>query len=259
MPTILQSEDAGLVTLTLDRPGVLNAMDDAMAAELLAALDRAAADPAVRALLLTGAGRAFCAGQDLGEVDRMRQGGGFAEHLAATWNPLIERIWTLEKPVMAAVNGPAIGAGGALALACDLVVASEQALFVAAFSKLGVIPDAGLTWFLPRLVGMAKAMEIVYLGDPIDAARALHLGLVNEVVPAPTLMKRATDLALRLAAGPTQAYGAAKRVMHAAVMLPLRDTMHLEASTQDLVGETADNREGLAAFFEKRSPRFRGT
>ncbi|HEY4410448.1 MAG TPA: enoyl-CoA hydratase/isomerase family protein, partial [Acidimicrobiia bacterium] len=186
MSTILQSQDAGLVTLTLDRPGVLNAMDDAMAAELLAAFDRAAADPTVRAVLLTGAGRAFTAGQDLGDVAQMREAGGFAEHLAATWNPLIQRVWTLEKPVVAAVNGPAIGAGCALALACDLVLASEQALFVAAFSKLGFIPDAGLTWFLPRLVGMAKAMEIVYLGDPIDAARALTIGLVNEVVPHQT-------------------------------------------------------------------------
>jgi 2-(1,2-epoxy-1,2-dihydrophenyl)acetyl-CoA isomerase len=256
--TILQVENAGLVSLTLNRPGVLNAMNDTMAAELLDALDRAADDPTVRAVLLTGAGRAFLAGQDLNSVDDMRAAGSFSEHLAATWNPLIRRLWTLEKPVVAAVNGAAVGAGCAVALACDLVLASERAVFVAAFSKLGFIPDAGLTWLLPRLVGMPRALEIIYLGESVHADRALQLGLVKDVVPPETLLKRATGLALRLADGPTLAYGAAKRAMHDALELSLDDAMDREGSLQDLVGETADNREGVAAFFEKRIPLFRG-
>jgi len=256
--TILQAENAGLVTLTLNRPGVLNALDDTMAAELLDALDRAAGDPAVRAVLLTGAGRGFLAGQDLNSVSGMRAAGSFSSHLTATWNPLIRRLWSLEKPIVAAVNGPAIGAGCAVALACDLVLASAGAVFVAAFSKLGFIPDAGLTWLLPRLIGMPRALEIVYLGDPIDASRALQLGLVNEVVPAPTLMKRAGELAQRLAEGPTIAFGSAKRVMHQAQGLSLDEALELEGSVQDVVGGTADNREGVAAFFDKRRPEFQG-
>lgn len=256
--TILQAENAGLVSITLNRPGVLNALDDRMAAELLDALERAAGDPAVRAVLLTGAGRGFLAGQDLNSVADMRTAGSFSEHLSATWNPLVRRLWTLEKPVVAAVNGPAVGAGCAVALACDIVLASERAVFVTAFSKLGFIPDAGLTWLLPRLVSMPRALEIVYLGDSIDAPRALQLGLVNDVVAPEELMKRATDLASRLAEGPTAAYAAAKRVMHEGLTLSLDDAMALEGSVQDLVGATADNREGLAAFFEKRPPRFQG-
>jgi 2-(1,2-epoxy-1,2-dihydrophenyl)acetyl-CoA isomerase len=235
--TILQAENAGLVTLTLNRPGVLNALDDTMAAELLDALDRAASDPAVRAVLLTGAGRGFLAGQDLNSVAGLRAAGSFSSHLAATWNPLIRRLWSLEKPIVAAVNGPAIGAGCAVALACDLVLASAGAVFVAAFSKLGFIPDAGLTWLLPRLVGMPRALEIVYLGDPIDASRALQLGLVNEVVPAPTLMKRAGELAQRLAEGPTIAFGSAKRVMHQAQGLSLDEALDLEGSAQTSLAE----------------------
>jgi len=256
--TILQAEKAGLVSITLNRPGVLNALNDTMAAELLDALDRAAGNPAVRAVLLTGAGRGFLAGQDLNSVADMRAAGSLSDHLDATWNPLVRRLWTLEKPVVAAVNGPAVGAGCAVALACDIVLASEQAVFVAAFSKLGFIPDAGLTWLLPRLVGMPRALEIIYLGDPINAGRALQLGLTNEVLPPDTLVPQATELALRLAEGPTTAYGAAKRVMHAGLTLNLDEAMALEGSVQDLVGATADNREGLTAFFEKRTPYFQG-
>jgi 2-(1,2-epoxy-1,2-dihydrophenyl)acetyl-CoA isomerase len=254
--TILRTQNAGLVTVTLNRPGVLNAMNDTMAAELLDALDGAAADPAVRAVLLTGAGRAFLAGQDLNSVADMD--GSFSTHLAATWNPLIRRLWTLEKPVVAAVNGPAVGAGCAVALACDLVLASEQAVFMAAFSRLGFIPDAGLTWLLPRLVGMPRALEIAYLGDPIHADRALRLGLVNEVVVPETLLSRATDLALRLADGPTVTHGTTKRAMHDALGLSLDEAMDREGQWQDRVGATADHSEGLAAFFEKRPPQFRG-
>lgn len=188
----------------------------------------------------------------------MRDRGTFSDHLAQTWNPVVRGLWALEKPVVAAVNGPVVGAGMAVALACDLVVASERAVFIAAFSGLGFIPDAGLTWLLPRVAGMARALEIVYLAEPIDAGRAMSLGLVNEVVAPAALMERAGELVQRLAAGPTVAYGAAKRVMHRALEISFHETLELEGAVQDLVGATEDNREGVAAFLDKRNPKFKG-
>src|SRR5688500_4275063 len=181
--TILWEQDGGLVTVTLNRPEMFNAMNPALVDDLLAAWERAGSDPTVRAVLLTGAGKAFQAGQDLGEVAGMRERGTFSEYLEASWNPVVSGLWNLSKPTVAAVNGPAIGAGVALGLACDLILASDRATFTTPFTRLGFCPDAGISWLLPRAVGMARALELVYLAEPVDAARAERIGLVNEVVP----------------------------------------------------------------------------
>lgn len=254
----ITTEQSGAVaTITLNRPELFNAFNDTMAADLLDAIGWVAGDDSVRSLLITGAGRAFLAGQDVGAINDLRSG-GFSRYLAQTWNAVVRGLWTLEKPVVAAVNGPVIGAGVAVPLASDVVLASEEAVFIVAFSKLGFIPDAGVTWLLPRLVGMSRALEIVYLAEPIDAARAERLGLVNEVVSGADLMERAHAVAQRLAAGPTGAYGAAKRVMHRAVELSFDEALELEGAVQDAVGATEDNLEGVAAFLEKRAPQFKG-
>jgi len=256
--TVTWAEGAGVATITLNRPHVLNALNRPMAEELHGLLRRAAAEESVRAVLLTGAGRAFLAGQDLRVVDDIRAGGSFSQNLADTWNAIVSALWNLEKPVVAAVNGSAVGAGIAVALACDLVLASDRATFVGAFDKLGFIPDAGLTWLLPRLIGMPKAMQTIYLGEPIDAPTAAALGLVAQVVPADELLGCAGDIARRLATGPTAAFGATKRVMHRGLHLCLDEALALEAAVQDVVAATEDAHEGVAAYLDKRPPKFRG-
>lgn len=256
--TIIWDQDGGLVTVTLNRPEMFNALNPAMAAELVAAWEQAGADPTVRAVLVTGAGKAFQAGQDLGEVAAMRERGTFSEYLAGSWDPVVTGLWNLAKPTVAAVNGPVIGAGMALALACDLLIASERATFTAPFTRLGFVPDAGLTWLLPRIVGLPRAKEIIYLTDPVDAARAERMGLVNEVVAPGALVERATAVARRLAEGPTVALGQAKRILHAAADATLPEAMTLEGAAQDVAGAADDCREGVAAFLEKRPPRYTG-
>jgi len=210
----------------------------------------------VDSVVITGAGRGFCSGQDL----RDRAGGptSYREHLHATYNPVISLIRTMEKPVLAAVNGVAAGAGCSLALAADLRVASERASFIEVFSRVGLVPDSGSTWFLPRLVGLGKALELAYLAEPVDAQEALRLGLVNRVVPHEDLMAKTMDLAQRLAAGPTRAYGLTKRAMTYALRSTLEDALDYEAHMQEVAGRTADHREGVTAFLEKRQARYEG-
>lgn len=254
--TIIVEQSGGVMTITLNRPDVLNAVNDQMAGELRDALRQGSRDAAVRCVLITGAGRGFCSGQDL----RDRAGGqtSYREHLHATYNPVISLIRTMEKPVLAAVNGVAAGAGCSLALAADLRVASERASFIEVFSRVGLVPDSGSTWFLPRLVGLGKALELAYLAEPVDAQEALRLGLVNRVVPHEDLMPKAMDLAQRLAAGPTRAYGLTKRAMTYALRSTLDDALDYEAHTQEVAGRTADHREGVTAFLEKRKARYEG-
>jgi 2-(1,2-epoxy-1,2-dihydrophenyl)acetyl-CoA isomerase len=256
--TLNWEQEGGAVTVTLNRPELFNAFNETMAAELLDVIDRIATDQSVRAALFTGAGKAFLAGQDLREVEDLRAAGTFREYLERSWNPVVSGIWNLAKPTVAAVNGPAVGAGVGFALACDLVLASERASFIIPFSQLGFIPDAGLTWLLPRLVGMGRALELVYLAEPFDALRAEQLGLVNEVTSPDKLAGRAREIVGRLAQGPTVALGAAKQAMHAATAISYDEALASEAVIQDVAGRTADNREGVAAFLEKRSPTFGG-
>jgi len=254
--TIIIERSDGVMTITLNRPDVLNAVNDLMAHELRDALRAAARDAAVRCLVLTGAGRGFCSGQDL--RDRAAGDLSYREHLRATFNPVVTQIHTLERPVLAAVNGVAAGAGCSLALAADLRLASDRASFIELFARIGLVPDSGSTWFLPRLVGLGKALEMTYTTDPVDAQEALRIGLVNRVVPHEELMGKTMELATRLAAGPTKAYGLTKRAIHYALGASLEQALEYEAHLQEVAGHSADHREGVAAFIEKRSPRYTG-
>ncbi len=261
LETVLTAEADGVLTLTLNRPDVLNAVNDQLTLELGEALKYAERERTVRCLVLTGAGRGFCSGQDL----RDRAGVGvespvsYGDSLRRRYNPIIQRLAGIEKPVIAAVNGVAAGAGCNLTLAADLRVASDRASFIEVFARVGLIPDSGGTYFLPRLVGLAKAFELAYLADPVDAAEALRIGLVNRVVPHEELMPAALDWARRLAAGPTKGHGLTKRGLRRAASSTLEEALAYEAYLQEIAGGTADHREGVAAFLEKRKPNFTGS
>lgn len=256
----LERTESGVLTLTLDRPDVLNAFDATLKRELQAALKEAGRDRSVRVLVLTGAGRAFSAGQDLREraAGGTAGGVGLAGTLRADYNPLILAIRQIEKPVIGAVNGVAAGAGFSLAMACDIRLCADTASFISAFGRVGLVPDSGLSWFLPRLVGPAMAAEIVFTAEPVDAATAERIGLVNRVLPAADLLPAALELAEKLAAGAPLALGLAKRALGRALSTDLAAALEYEAQLQGICGRSADHAEGLAAFIEKRPPRFRG-
>ena len=258
---ITTDRDGDVLRITLNRPDRLNALTHVMSDELIDAFSSARDDDGVRAVLLTGAGRGFCAGQDLTEFgDAYRDGGrpDIERHLEETYHRLIPVIVELPKPVVCAVNGVAAGAGASLAIACDVRIASEAARFSQAFVKIGLVPDSGGTWLLPRVVGYAKALELSISGDMVDAATALQIGLVSRVVPADALAKEAADYAARLAALPTVAIGEAKALLRDALSSDLGTALRREAEAQARMGKTEDHIEGVTAFSEKREPRFRG-
>jgi 2-(1,2-epoxy-1,2-dihydrophenyl)acetyl-CoA isomerase len=252
---LLREQDGGVSTLTLNRPDALNALNADLRHELLGAVIAARKDDATRAVIITGAGRGFCAGADLRGGSGERE---FRRVLTAEYNPLIEAIRALPKPVVAAVNGVAAGAGVSLALAADLVIAAEEARFVPAFNRIGLVPDSGLARTLVRGLGRHRAMEILLGERQLDATEALDLGLVSAVVPAAKLDQAARDLARRLANGPTRAIGLTKRLVNAAEDASLSDALASEAALQELAGRSEDHEEGVAAFGEKREPRFSG-
>ena len=253
--SLLTEVAEGVATLTLNRPDSLNALNGQLRGELLAALKAAARDDGTRAVVLTGAGRGFCAGADLRGGSDERD---FRAVLSAEYNPLIEALRALPKPVVAAVNGVAAGAGVSLALAADVVVASDEARFVPAFSRIGLVPDSGLARALVRGVGRHRAFEILMGERQLGADDARDLGLVAAVVPADRLADTARELAQRLAGGPTMAIGLTKRLLNIAEDATLPDALEAEAALQELAGRTDDHAEGVAAFAEKRDPRFRG-
>jgi len=252
--TLVVETQGGVRVVTLNRPDVLNAFNAEMGGALADALRDADRDAAVRCVLLAAAGRGFCAGQDL----REEQAGSLGDVLRARYNRIVLQMRTMEKPVVAAVNGVAAGAGCNLALAADLRIASDRASFIEAFSRVGLVPDSGGTWLLPRLVGLARAFEMMLLAEPVDAATAERIGLVNRVVPHEELMPRARELAGRLADGPTRAYGLIKRAVEHNLSVGFRGALEYEAYLQDVAGRTADYREGVAAFLGKRAPVYRG-
>lgn len=257
---VLTEIDQSVARLTLNRPEVLNSFNRRMAVELREALEAAALDPAVRAVLLTGAGRAFCAGQDLAEVIPAPDGPpiDLGDIVHDSYNPIIRAIRHMDKPVVCAVNGAAVGAGANLALACDIVLASSGASFVQAFVKIGLIPDSAGTFFLPRLVGLQRATAMMMLGEKITAARALEIGMIYQVCEPESLAESALALARTLAALPTRALGLTKRGLNASLSNGLDAQLALEEELQRLAGGTRDYTEGVTAFVQKRKPVFTG-
>ena len=254
--TILYEKQSGVATITLNRPQALNAFTSQMNSEFMSALRDAEKDGEIRSIVITGAGRAFCAGQDLKARSR-EQRGSLGQSLREKYNPIILRLRGMEKIVLAAVNGIAAGAGCNLALACDLRIASEEARFIEAFVKVGLAPDCGGSFFLPRLVGLGKAMELFLLGEPLDAREALRLGLVTKVVSANQLPETAREMAEKLARGP-RSIGLIKRAVNRTLKVELENQLEYEASLQEIAGRTTDFDEGVQAFLEKRAPVFTG-
>jgi 2-(1,2-epoxy-1,2-dihydrophenyl)acetyl-CoA isomerase len=255
--TILYTPDEGVLTITLNRPDVLNAFNRKMTDEIQDALKKAERDSNVRCIVFTGAGRAFSSGEDL--KARTAEGNSdFGSTLRDRYNPIVLKMRNIEKPVLGSINGVAAGAGCSLALACDMRIASEKARFIEVFVRVGLVPDSGSSFFLPRLVGLGKALEMAFLGDEVGAEEALRLGLVNRVVPPEELESATRELALRLAKGPTKAIGLAKRAMNRALHMDLEQILDYEVYAQETAGASADHKEGLAAFAEKRPPNFAG-
>jgi 2-(1,2-epoxy-1,2-dihydrophenyl)acetyl-CoA isomerase len=250
----------GVLRITLNRPEVLNSFNARMATELREMLEQAAGRDDVRAVLLTGAGRGFCAGQDLAEAAPRPDGSlpDLGDIVEAQYNPVIRALRGLEKPVVCAVNGVAAGAGANLALACDIVIAAEDASFIQSFAKIGLIPDSGGTFILPRLVGMARATALAMLGERLTASRALEWGMIWQVVPVGVLMDTAGALAAQLATQPTRGLGLIKRGLNRSWGNDLDAQLDLEKDLQREAGRTADYAEGVHAFLEKRKPRFVG-
>ncbi len=257
--TILFEKSGGVANVALNRPKKLNAFDGTMHEELYEALEVAASDDEVRCVVLRGEGKGFSAGADLAQILEGADGDpDLGAYLRSTYSRLVSLMVSLEKPIVAALHGPVYGAGVGIALACDMRIAAESAKFSVAFIKIGLMPDAGVSFLLPRVVGLGRAMEMSMLGDAVDAEEALRIGLVNRVASDDTLAEEAAALAQRLAGMPTAALGKVKHSLYASFESDLETALEREAEGQTFCGYTQDHREGVAAFFEKREPRFTG-
>ena len=251
----------GVGVIVLDRPDVLNAFDDELGFQMLEVVEKAAVDEAVRCIVITGAGRAFCAGEDLGALASTYERGEappLGKTLTDRYNPLIRALRSAPKPVVAAVNGVAAGAGASLAFACDYRIVSEGAKFVIAFIKVGLVPDSGAVWFLARSIGEARALDLAASGRPVGAQEAADLGLVQEVVAPDRFEARWRELASEFAAGPTTAYALTKSLVYGASERSLDEQLDVEVDAQSAAGQTADHLEEVQAFLGKRAPKFEG-
>jgi 2-(1,2-epoxy-1,2-dihydrophenyl)acetyl-CoA isomerase len=258
MNHILYEKVNGVGKITLNRPKAFNSFNREMAFEVQNALDDCANDDTIRAIYLTGSGKAFCAGQDLKEVTDPELNPGFKKILEEHYNPIIMRLRNIEKPIVAAVNGVAAGAGANIALACDIVVAHEKVSFIQAFSAIGLVPDSGGTFFLPRLVGFQKALALAMLGDKVGAEEAEKMGMIYKVLPMETFENDALAIAERLAKMPTHGLALTKRLFNQSMTNDLETQLDLEGKLQVEASETEDYSEGVNAFLEKRKPVFKG-
>jgi len=259
--TITRTVTDGVAILTLNRPEVLNAFDDELGNALLEAVQESSADEQVRCIVITGAGRAFCSGEDLGALTSQYERGevpDLGKTLVDRYNPLIRALRAAPKPVIAAVNGVAAGAGASLALACDFRIASEDAKLVLAFIKVGLVPDSGALWFLANMVGAARALELGASGHPVDAQRGLDLGLFSQVVARDEFEQTWRAFAGRLATMATAAFALTKRLTNEALERTLEEQLDAEVEAQSAAGKTEDHMEGIRAFFDKRQPGFKG-
>jgi 2-(1,2-epoxy-1,2-dihydrophenyl)acetyl-CoA isomerase len=254
---IIFSSENNIAIIKLNRPDVLNSFNAEMAAETKDALKKCEENENIRAILITGEGRAFCAGQDLAEA--MKAGNDLAKIVREQYNPIIKLIRNIEKPIVAAINGVAAGAGANIAFACDIVVAADSASFIQSFSKIGLIPDSGGTFFLPRIAGFSRAAAMMMLGEKITAEKALSYGLIYKVIDDENLFSEAKNLTKQLAAMPTKGLGLTKKLLNQSYFNDLGKQLDLEEKIQDEAGHTNDYTEGVNAFLEKRKPQFTGS
>lgn len=256
--SILKELNNGVATLTLNRPEVFNSFNREMALLLQSELDACANDASVRAIVITGSGKAFCAGQDLKEVTTPDLNPGFKKILEEHYNPIITRIRAIEKPIIAAVNGVAAGAGANIALACDIVIAHEKVSFIQAFSKIGLVPDSAGTFFLPRLIGFGKASALMMLGDKLSATEAEQMGMIYKMTTLEDFQGEVETIATTLAQMPTKALGMTKRLLNQSMSNTLEQQLALESKLQIEAASSEDYAEGVTAFVEKRKPNFKG-
>jgi len=252
------SLEGGVATITLNRPDVYNALNDEITFELQDAFKVTAKDDHIRVVVLTGEGKAFCSGQDL-KASSAEKNRSVMESLHKRYNPIIRAMYSLPKPIICKLNGVAAGAGCSLALACDLIVAAEEATLIEVFINIGLVPDSGSSYFLPRLVGMAKAFELCSMGNKVKASDAMKMGLINKVVPADTLAAAVKEYTDYFSNAPTKAIGLIKRMLHKSATASLDEMLEYEAYCQEIAGNTADYKEGVKAFIEKRKPTFLGS